>query len=69
MRVLNPRASYSLMGSNILLSNMFSNTISLCSSLNVRDQVSHQFKTGGRIMLLHVLIFLLLNNLLEDKRL
>jgi hypothetical protein len=31
----------SLFGPNILLSTLFSNTLSLCSSLNVRDQVSH----------------------------
>jgi hypothetical protein len=29
----------SFLGSNILLSTLFSNTLSLCSSLNVRDQV------------------------------
>jgi hypothetical protein len=32
----------SLFGPNILLSTLFSNTLSLCSSLNVRDKVSHQ---------------------------
>jgi hypothetical protein len=31
---------------NILLSTLISNTLSLCSSLNVRDQVSHP---GGEI--------------------
>jgi hypothetical protein len=29
------------LGPNILLSSMFSNTLNLCSSRNVRDQVSH----------------------------
>jgi hypothetical protein len=29
----------SLLGPNILLSTLFSNTLSLCSSLSVRDQV------------------------------
>jgi hypothetical protein len=29
---------------------VFANTLSLCSSLNVRDQVSHPYKTTGRIM-------------------
>jgi hypothetical protein len=28
---------------------VFSNTLCLCSSLNVRDQVSHPYKTTGRI--------------------
>jgi hypothetical protein len=34
----------SLYGSNILLRTLFSSTLSLCSSLNVRDQVSHPYK-------------------------
>ena len=38
-----PVTSYRLCP-NILLSNLFSNTRSLCSSLNVRDQVSHTYK-------------------------
>jgi hypothetical protein len=33
------------LGPNILLSTLFPNTLSLCSSLNVRDQVSHPYKT------------------------
>ena len=31
----------SLLGPNILLNTLFSNTLSLCSSLNVSDQISH----------------------------
>jgi hypothetical protein len=42
---------------------LFSNTLSLCSSLNVRDQVSHSYKTTGRIMVLYILTFVFLNNL------
>jgi hypothetical protein len=33
----------SLLGPNILLSTLFSNTLSLCSSLSVRDQISHPY--------------------------
>ena len=33
----------SILGPNILLSTIFSNTLSLRSSLNVRDQVSHPY--------------------------
>jgi hypothetical protein len=40
----------SLLGPNILLSTLFSNTFSLCSSLSVRDQVSHSYKTTGKII-------------------
>jgi hypothetical protein len=44
----------SLIGPNIAPSTLFSNTLSLWSSHNVRVQVSHTYKTGGRIMVLHV---------------
>jgi hypothetical protein len=47
----------SLLGPNIPLSILFSNTLSLCSSLNVRDQVAHPYKTTGRIMVLYILTF------------
>jgi hypothetical protein len=42
-----PVASF-LLGPNILLSTLFSNTLSLCSSLSVRDHVSHPYKTTGK---------------------
>ena len=57
-----------LLGPNILLSTLFSNTLSLRSSLNDSDQVSHPYKTIGRIIVLHVLIFKFLDSKLEDKR-
>jgi hypothetical protein len=37
---LQPPVSASLFGPNILLNTLFSNTLSLCYSLNVRDEVS-----------------------------
>ena len=39
----------SLLGLNIRLKILFSNTFSLCSSLNVRDHVSQLYSTTGRI--------------------
>jgi hypothetical protein len=54
--------------SNILLRTLFSNTLSLCSSLSVRDQVSHPYKTG-RIMVLYILTFTFLDSRRDDKRL
>jgi len=42
----------SLLGPNILLSTLFSNTLSLCSSLNVSDQAPHPYKTTGTITVL-----------------
>jgi hypothetical protein len=47
----------SLLGPNILLSALFSNTLSLRSSLNVSNQVSHPYRTTGKIIVLYILIF------------
>jgi hypothetical protein len=49
-----------LLHPNIFLSTLFSNTLSLCSSLSVRDQVSHPYKTTGKIIILYILIFIFL---------
>jgi hypothetical protein len=49
--------STSLLGPNILLNTLFSNTLSLCSSLKMRDQVSQQYCTIGKIAVLYILIF------------
>jgi hypothetical protein len=54
---LQPRVISSLFGPNILLSILFSNTFSLCSSFNVRDHVSHPYRTTSKITVLHILIF------------
>ena len=44
----------SLLAPNILLNTLFSNTLSLCSSLNVSDQVLHPYKTTGKIIVLYI---------------
>jgi len=58
----------SFLGPNILLSTLFSNTLSLHISLNVSDQVSHPYKTTGKIIVLYILSFILWDSKLEDKR-
>jgi len=55
------------LGPNILLYNLFSNTFSLRSSLNVSDQVSHPCKTTGIIIVLYILILKLVGSKMEDK--
>jgi hypothetical protein len=52
-----PRPIFSLLGPNILLNTLSSETVSLCSSLKVRDQVSHPYSTTGKITILYTLIF------------
>jgi hypothetical protein len=47
-RFLHPPVTSSLFGQNFLLSALFSNTFSLCSSLNVRDQVSCPYRTTAK---------------------
>jgi hypothetical protein len=58
----------SLFCPNILLSTLFSNTLSLCSSLNIRDQDSHPHKTTHKIVVLYILIFMFSGSRQEDER-
>ena len=46
----------SLLGSNIRLRILFSNSFSLCSSLNVRYHASQPYSTTGNITVLYILI-------------
>ena len=47
----------SLLDPNIPLSTLFSNTLSLRSSLDVSDQIWHPYKTTGKIIILYVLVW------------
>jgi hypothetical protein len=44
-----------------------SKTFNLHSSLTVRDQVSHPYKTRGKIIVLHILIFRFLERRREER--
>jgi len=58
----------SLLGPNIPLSTLFSNTLSLRYSLNVSEKFSHPYTDTGKITVLYILIFKILDSKLEDKR-
>jgi hypothetical protein len=58
----------SLFDSNILLSTLFSNALSLRSSLNDRDQVKHPHRTTGKMEVSHTLMFTFLHSRREDRR-
>ena len=60
-----PATSF-LLDPNIFLSTLDSNTISLCPSLNMTDQVAHPYKTTRKIMVLY--IFIVLYSKLEDTK-
>jgi hypothetical protein len=47
-----PSSNSSLTGPNIPLSTLFANTLSLCSFLSVRDEVSHPYETTGKFSFL-----------------
>jgi hypothetical protein len=47
---------------NILLSTLFSNTLSVCSFLYVEDQVSHSYRTTGKITVPYFPIFMFLDS-------
>ena len=48
----------SLLGQNILLNTIFSNTLSFLSSRNVNDQVSHPYKSTGKIIFLYIFLYI-----------
>jgi hypothetical protein len=45
-------ATSSLLGPNFLLSTLFSDALNLCYSLSIRNQVTHPYKTTGKITIL-----------------
>ena len=65
---LHSHVTSSPQGIIILLNSLFSKTLSLHSSLNMSDQISHPYKTTSIIPILYsILIFTFLDIKLEDK--
>jgi len=58
----------SLLGPNVFLSTVFSNTLSLHSFRNVSDHVSRPCKTTGKIIVQNILIFVYVDNNLERQK-
>jgi len=57
-----------LLGWHILLSTLFSNTLSLHSCPIVSNQVPQPYETKGKIIVPYILIFIFFDSRLEDKR-
>ena len=50
----------SLLGPNTLLNTLFSNTLSLRYTLNVSDKFSHPYRTTGRIIVIYIVMYWIL---------
>jgi len=59
---LHSAVTSSLLGPHILLNNLSLKTLSVRSSLNVGDQVSHPYKTTDKIIVLYILVFKFLDS-------
>jgi hypothetical protein len=62
MKLINIRCSpdsvtSSIVGLNALIITLFSKTLSISSSLNVKDQVSYKYEPSGKIIILYILIY------------
>jgi hypothetical protein len=64
---LQPRVISCLFRPNIVLNTLISNSLSLCSILNVIDQVSHPYRATVNIIVLYILIFTFLDSRQDDK--
>jgi hypothetical protein len=68
LNFLHPPVTSSLFDPNMLLSTLFSNALSLCSTLNVRDHVSNPYRTTGKIIVLYILFCTFFNSRPEKRR-
>ena len=55
------------LGPNILFNTLTSNTLNLCSSLDVTDQVSHPYKTTSKIIVPYILNFIFLDSKMKTN--
>ena len=66
--LLHSPVTSSLLCPNILLSTLFSYTLSLRSSLSVSDQVSHPYKAKGKFIVLYIFMFIFVDNKSERHK-
>ena len=66
--LFNDPVTLSLLGPNVLLSTLFTNTLNLHTILIFNDQVSHPYKTTGKFIILYIVIFIFLASKLDNKR-
>jgi hypothetical protein len=66
-RFLHSPLTSSLLGQNIFLSTLFSNTLSPRFSSTVSDQVSHPYETTGKIIVVYILISSHSNDTLQSR--
>ena len=59
--------SSSLLGQNIFLSSLFCSTFSPNSSLSMRDQMLHPYKTAGKIIVLYIFVFRFFDSKLAER--
>jgi hypothetical protein len=62
-----PPITSSLFGPSILLLTLLSTTLSLRSSVSVRNEVSHLYRTPGKIIVFCILNFTFIDSTREDK--
>jgi hypothetical protein len=65
--ILQPLVISSLVGPKILVGTLFKNTLSLFCSRKIRDKVLDPYRTTGKIIVLYILIFTILDSRREDK--
>jgi hypothetical protein len=64
-----PSDSSSLLVPNHLFGNQFPDTANLCPFLDMRNELSHPYKSACKIAVLYALIFIVLDNRRKDERL
>jgi hypothetical protein len=64
---VSPAFHYITLSTLVLLSILFLKTLKMHSSFNMRDLVSHPYRTRGKIVILCVVVFMFLDYRQEGK--